>query len=107
MSYLFLSISIFSEVTGTLLLAYTNNFTKIFTTLLVIFFYITSFYFLTFAIKSIPIHIAYATWAGAGIFLVTLANYLLYNQNINWKVLIGLMFIIIGVVMVNLFSKTN
>ena len=107
MSYFFLSLSILSEVTGTLLLIYTNNFTKFFATIGVIFFYIMSFYFLTFAIKSIPIPIAYATWAGVGIFLVTVANYLFYNQNINWKSFVGLIFIIIGVVIVNLYTREN
>tara|TARA_B100001057_G_scaffold462501_1_gene515533 strand:- start:1187 stop:1510 length:324 start_codon:yes stop_codon:yes gene_type:complete len=107
MSYLFLCLSIVSEVTGTMLLEYTNNFTKLLITILVIFFYILSFYFLTFAIKNIPISIAYATWAGVGIFLVTVANYFFYNQSLNWKATIGLILIILGVVLVNLHAKKN
>ena len=107
MSYFFLCLSILSEVTGTMLLEYTNNFTKSLMTILVIFFYILSFYFLTFAIKNIPISIAYATWAGVGIFLVAVANYFFYNQSLNIKAIIGLILIILGVIIVNLYAKNN
>ena len=73
MSYLYLFGAIVFEVTGTLLLPISNNFTKILPSTGLTVCYLISFYFLTFAIKTIPIAIVYATWAGLGIFLIALS----------------------------------
>ena len=67
-SYLFLTLAILFEVAGTMLLPVSQNFTKLAPTIGLMFAYIVSFYFLTFALQSIPIGIVYATWAGLGVF---------------------------------------
>ena len=54
-----------------------------------------SFYMLTYAIREIPLAIAYSTWAGAGIFLITVFGFLFYGQSLQWQALIGLFFIAI------------
>ena len=63
--------------------------------------------FLTFALKEIPIAIAYSTWAGVGIFLITLFGYLLHGQSLQWQSIIGLIFIALGVGIVNTFKDQN
>ena len=105
MAYIYLLGAIICEVFGTMLLPITKNFTKPIISIVLVIAYIISFYLLTFALKEIPIAIAYSTWAGAGIFLITLFGYLLYDQSLNWQSLIGLLFIVIGVAIVNTFKS--
>ena len=104
MAYLYLLGAIICEVFGTMLLPASKNFTKPIITIISVLAYMISFYLLTFALKEIPIAIAYSTWAGAGIFLITLFGYLLYDQSLQWQSLIGLLFIAIGVTIVNTFK---
>ena len=106
-SYLLLTLAIIFEVVGTLLLPLSNNFTKLIPTIGLTIFYISSFYFLTFALKLIPISIVYATWSGMGIFLITMFGYFIYHQTIKWQVVIGLFLIIAGVILVNLYGISN
>tara|TARA_Y100001934_G_C12256635_1_gene727868 strand:- start:672 stop:1001 length:330 start_codon:yes stop_codon:yes gene_type:complete len=104
MSYLYLFGAIICEVVGTMLLPLSKNFTKPFASTILIIAYMLSFYFLTFALKEIPLAIAYSTWGGVGIFLITCLGYLFYNQSLQWQSIIGLIFIAIGVAIVNVFK---
>ena len=106
-SYLLLTLAIIFEVAGTMLLPLSQNFTKFIPTFGLTIFYIGSFYCLTFSLKIIPISIVYATWSGMGIFLITILGYFIYRQTVNWQVAIGLILIIIGVILVNIYSYPN
>ena len=105
MSYIYLIGAIIFEVFGTILLPVSKNFTKPLISIILIVSYMISFYLLTFALNEIPIAIAYSTWAGAGIFLITLLGYLFYNQSLQWQSLVGLLLIAIGVAVVNTFKN--
>ena len=105
MSYLYLLGAIIFEVIGTMLLPVSNNFTKPLISIILVIAYKLSFYSLTFALRGIPIAIAYATWAGVGIFLITLLSYLFYGQSLQWQSLIGLFLIAIGVAIVNTYKN--
>ena len=107
MPYVYLFGAIISEVFGTMLLPFSRNFTKPLISIIIIISYSLSFYFLTFSLIEIPIAIAYSTWAGLGIFLVTLFGYLIYDQNLQWQSFIGLLFIAIGVAIVNTFKSQD
>ena len=104
MSYIYLFGAIVAEVTGTLLLPISKNFTKPIISIIVVLSYMISFYMLTYAIREIPLAIAYSTWAGAGIFLITVFGFLFYGQSLQWQAFLGLFFIAIGVAIVNTFS---
>ena len=106
-SYLFLILAILFEVAGTMLLPVSQNFTKLAPTIGLMFAYIVSFYFLTFALQSIPIGIVYATWAGLGVFLIAILGKVFFDESLSWQVMIGLLFIVIGVAIVNSFSTHN
>ena len=103
-NYIFLVGAIFFEVTGTLLLPASQNFTKFLPTATLTVCYLLAFYLLTFAIKTIPISIVYATWSGLGVFTIALFGYFFYNQILNWQTVLGLFFIVAGVVLVNVFN---
>jgi small multidrug resistance pump len=72
--YLFLAAAISCEVAGTPLLPASKNFTKVVPSVSLCALYLLSFYFLTFAIKEIPLAVVYATWSGLGFFCVALVN---------------------------------
>ncbi len=104
-AYLFMFIAIFCEVAGTLLLPSTQNFTKFVPTSVAAFCYLTALYCLTHVLHKIPIAIVYATWSGLGIFTIAILGYIFFKQSLNWQAILGLFFIVLGVVLVNSFSS--
>ena len=104
MSYIYLAGAIICEVLGTMLLPLSENFTKPFPSFGLVVAYVLAFYFLTFALESIPIAIVYATWAGLGVFFVSVFSFLFYNQVLQWQSILGLLLIVVGVTLVNSFS---
>jgi multidrug transporter EmrE-like cation transporter len=69
MNWLFLSIAIVAEVIGTSALKAAEGFTRLGPSLVVIVGYGMSFYFLSLALRGIPVGVAYAVWSGVGIVL--------------------------------------
>ena len=101
MQYVYLLIAVALEVCGTMLLPMSQNFTRPLPTLSLITCYAASFYCLTFALNTMPIAVVYATWSGLGIFLITLFGYLVFEQALDWRVILGLLLIVTGVILVN------
>ena len=104
-TYFFLFVAIFCEVAGTMLLPTTQNFTKVIPTSIMAICYLSALYFLTYVLDKLPIAVVYATWSGLGIFTIAIFGYVFFKQNLNWQVILGLFFIIVGVVLVNSFSS--
>ena len=103
-TYLFLIIAIFCEVGGTMLLPLSQNFTKIIPTITLAVLYLLSFYLITFVLEKLPVAIVYATWSGLGVFTVAILGYVIFKQSLSWQAVLGLFFIVFGVVLVNSFS---
>ena len=106
MHYFYLALAVLGEVIGTSFLKATEDFTKLWPSLIVVLGYGAAFYFLTLSLRVIPVGIAYATWSGIGIVLVTVISIFLYKQVPDWPAIIGMTMIIGGVVIIQLFSKT-
>jgi|SRR5690606_8058601 len=104
--YIFLAFAILFEIIGTSFLKKTEQFTKPLPTIIFIASIAISFYLLTFALKSIPIGIAYAIWSAFGIVIISLVGFFVYKQSLDFPAILGILFIIIGVVIINLFSKS-
>ena len=102
--YYFLFGAIAFEVLGTMLLPATKNFTKVLPSVILTFSYIISFYFLSLTVGKLFLGLVYSTWAGLGVLTVTLLSYFIYRQHINWQSVIGLLLIVIGVVIVNIYK---
>ena len=101
-AYLCLLAAIVFEVSGTLLLPASQNFTNAKATISLVLLYGVSFYFLSIVVNFIPIAIMYATWSGLGIFTVAVVCYFAVNQSLSVWSVIGLALIVIGVVLVNI-----
>ncbi len=106
-NWLFLTIAILGEVIATTTLKSTDGFTKLSPSFIVCLGYGISFYFLSLSIKSIPVGIVYAVWAGLGVAFVTGIAWLIYGQKMDaWRFL-GIGLIVFGVAVLNLLSKTS
>ena len=103
--WLFLSMAIIAEVIGTSALKASNGFSRFWPSMIVVCGYGIAFYFLSLTLRAIPVGVAYAVWAGAGIVLITLAAWLFFDQRLDVPALIGIGLIIAGVVVMNVFSK--
>jgi small multidrug resistance pump len=106
LAYLYLAIAIVGEVVGTAALKASEEFTRLIPSLIVIVGYGTAFFFLTLALRTIPVGIAYAVWAGIGIVLISAAAWVLYKQTLDAPALIGIALIAVGVVVINAFSSS-
>ena len=106
MQFVYLAVAILAEVVATSALKATNGFTVLRPSLVVILGYGTSFYFLSLALRSINIGIAYALWSGLGIVLISALGWLLYRQALDAAAVIGMGLIVAGVGVIFLFSRT-
>ncbi|WP_298708414.1 multidrug efflux SMR transporter [Chitinophaga sp.] len=107
MKYLILAIAIICEVIATSALKASEGFTKPWPSLIVVAGYGIAFYCLSLTLKSIPVGIAYAIWSGLGIVLVSAAGWILYKQKLDAGAIVGMLLIIAGVIVVNVFSKSE
>lgn len=55
--------------------------------------------------QSMPMGIAYALWAAFGIIFVVLVGVFYYKESIDLPAIIGLLLIIVGIVIINVYSK--
>jgi small multidrug resistance pump len=104
MGYLFLTIAILCEVAGTAALKASEEFTKPIPSLIVVAGYGIAFLCLSLTLRTIPVGIAYAIWAGCGIVLVALVSYAMFGQKLDAPAMVGIALITAGVVTVNVFS---
>jgi small multidrug resistance pump len=106
MPFLYLAVAIFAEVIGTSALKASNGFTVWLPSLVVVAGYGVSFYFLSLALRAIPVGVAYAIWSGVGIVLISVIGWALFRQRLDAAALVGIGLIISGVVVIQLFSTT-
>jgi small multidrug resistance pump len=104
--YLFLGIAIAAEVIATTSMKALDGFNKPLPLLLVVVGYGLSLWLLSLVVKTIPIGIAYAVWAGLGIVMVSIAALFIYEQKLDLPAILGMSMIVAGVVVIQLFSST-
>lgn len=104
MAYLYLAIAIVAEVIGTSALKAAEGFTRPLPTVVVAVGYGAAFYFLSLALKVIPVGIAYAIWSGVGVALITLIGWLVFKQRLDAPAMLGVALIVAGVAVIHLFS---
>lgn len=106
-NFFFLGIAIIFEIIATSALKKSEQFTQLIPSIITIVGYFAAFYFLSFAIRTIPVGIAYAIWSGVGIVLITTIGAIFFKQIPDLPAIIGLALILVGVVVINVFSKTT
>ncbi|MGO4588844.1 DMT family transporter [Paenarthrobacter sp. 2TAF44] len=103
--WLFLSGAIGAEITGTILLDYSEGFQLPVQTTTALTLYALSFYLLTHALRSVALSIAYATWSGIGTVAVAAAGVLLHNEVVSWGKAAAIAAVIGGVVLINFANR--
>lgn len=107
MHWFYLGIAIFSEVVATSALKAAEGFTRPWPSVIVIVGYALAFYFLSLALRAIPLGVAYAIWSGVGVALVSIVGWFVYRQALDIGAIIGIGLIVAGVLVLNLFSKVS
>lgn len=104
--YVALFFAIVFEVAGTSLLQASAQFTRPLPTISMAVCYLLSLYMLSISLSVLPLGIAYAVWAAVGIVLVAVVGLVVFGQRLDFPAILGLGLIVLGVLIVNLFSKT-
>ncbi|ELP5717442.1 DMT family transporter (plasmid) [Enterobacter asburiae] len=105
-TYLILIISICAETLATTMMKASNGFTRFIPSVVVVVGYAISFYGLSQVVKTMNIGIAYAIWAGMGLLLVSVMSFLIYKQRLDLPAIVGMLFIGVGILIIQLFSKS-
>jgi small multidrug resistance pump len=104
--WIILSVAIASEVVATSALKASEGFSRLLPSLIVVAGYAVAFFCLSLTLKTIPVGVAYAIWSGAGVALITLVAWVFFGQKLDIPAIIGLLLIVAGVVVLNVFSKS-
>ncbi len=97
-----LAVAISTEVTSSALLPRTEGFTRPGWSVLVALGYAVSIWLLTLVVRTMPVSVAYAIWAGAGTALVAVAGVVFLGEGLGVVKGTGLVLIVLGVVVLNL-----
>lgn len=106
MKHLFLALAIIFEVIGSSFMQASDGFTKWLPSTIVVIAYSICFYFFSLALKAIPLGVAYAIWGGLGIVLTAIISVVVFKHRLDTPAIIGIVLIVAGVVVMNVFSKT-
>ena len=106
-SYLWLAAAICAEVVGSAFLVKSEQFSQLIPSTLFIAFYAFALYGLSQALRGMPLGTAYAIWAGVGIVLTAAVGGVVLKQRLDLPAVIGIVLIVAGVTVMNLFSKTT
>jgi multidrug transporter EmrE-like cation transporter len=99
--YLFLVAAVLFENLGTAALKGSNGLRKLLPGIIAVVGYIVSFSLMGQALARLPLAIAYSVWSGMGMSVVTLTGILIYKEQFNLKVAMGLILIFAGVLTSN------
>lgn len=105
--YIWLFFAILTETLGTTALQASQQFTRFWPAVATVVFYALSFYFMSYALKVMPVGIVYAIWSGLGIVLIAGIGFLLFGQKLDMAALLGLALIIAGILVIHLFSASQ
>jgi len=105
-TWAYLILAIASEVVATASLKSTEGFTKFAPSIIVLVAYSAAFYFLSLTLEELPIGVVYAVWSGVGIAAITLISVFFMDQKIDAAGVVGIGFIILGVIVLRLFSES-
>jgi small multidrug resistance pump len=105
--YLYLAIAIVAEVGATSALKASDALTRPTFSAIVLIGYVMAYYFLSLALRTLPLAIAYATWACAGTILMALMSLMVFRQSLDRAGVPGISIMLIGTIILNGFSRLS
>lgn len=95
--------AILAEVTGTVALRFSQGFSRLWPSVIVLLGYGTAFYSLSQALsRGVPIGVAYGIWAAAGVALIALIGVAFLGESLSWVQVGGIVLVIAGVLALEL-----
>ncbi|WP_420860059.1 DMT family transporter [Marivivens marinus] len=104
--YIYLIVAIAAETIGTSALQASQQFTRLWPSVIVVVAYAVSFYLLGLTLKYMPVGIMYAMWSGLGIVFIALIGWLAFRQSLDMPAILGIGLILAGIVIIQLFSDS-
>jgi small multidrug resistance pump len=99
-SYLLLILAILSEVIATSALKASDGMTRLWPASVVVVGYVIAFLLLAQTLKTLPVGLAYAIWAGVGVVGVALVGIFYFGETMTLAKAAGIALIIVGVALV-------
>jgi len=106
-SYLFLVLAVVLGTASNTFAKSAEGFTLLIPSIVTAITIVLCMYSLSHVMKTIPVGVTYASFAGLTIIATAVIGVIKFNQILNLYTIIGLGLIIAGVLMVNLMGKTN
>lgn len=108
--WIYLILTILFEVTGTTVMNISGTTGELHYYILMFIFIGLSYYFLSLAVRTISLGVAYAIWEGLGVSLITLVSIFIFDQWLTLQQWLGLGLTVIGIIILNaseMSSKAN
>lgn len=105
MAWIYLFIAGLFEVGWAIGLKYTDSFTRFWPSAGTVFAMIASFYFLSAAVKTIPIGTGYAVWTGIGAVGTAILGIVLFDESREAIRIFCILLIVAGIIGLKIFSK--
>jgi small multidrug resistance pump len=103
----FLALAIVFEIIATSFLRASEGFTRPVPSLIVVAGYVAAFYFLSQALKGVPIGVAYAIWSGVGTAAISVIGAVVFRDSFNIWTVVGILLIVSGVFVLNLLGGAS
>ena len=103
----FLILTVTFETFGTACIQASQQFSRLWPSLGVLLGYGLSFWFLSLALRTVPLSVAYATWSGFGIVNIAIVGWFVFGQRLDLAGVLGLTLVCAGIVVMHLFSGTS
>lgn len=107
MPYAYLAAAIIFEILGTIGMKYAEGFTRLIPSVLMVLCFAISFFCITFALKTLPVSIVYAIWAGVGTAIMAVVGLVIFNEPLPMQKVFATSLIILGVVMLNFSGQKS
>lgn len=104
-TWLLLGLAIFLEIAGALGLHFSDGFTLFLPTSLALLSFALALFFVSKAMKTLPVSVAYPIWAGGGTAGVALIGFLALGEDVSAVKILGIILIMLGVIIVNIKSE--
>lgn len=97
MNWLYLVGAGLLEVVWAIGLKHTEGFSRLWPSVITVAAMIASFYFLSFALRSLPLGTAYGVWVGIGAVGTAIAGIILFNESVSVMKLVSLGLVVAGI----------
>lgn len=104
MPWLLLAVAIITEVLATSSLKASDGFTRLWPSIGAATGYAVSLYCLSLTQRTIPVGVVYAIWSGAGIVLISLVGWWVFDQVLSPAAWMGIGLIVLGVLVLNVWA---